>query len=92
MNAFQVEQEEPLPTLYISEDLAAQQVEQLQAIKSRRDRGAVARTLEALRRGARGEANTMPLILDCVTAYCSVGEISDALREIFGTYEEPAVF
>jgi methylmalonyl-CoA mutase N-terminal domain/subunit len=34
----------------------------------------------------------MPLILDCVKAYCTVGEISDAFREVFGTYEEPAVF
>ena len=32
----------------------------------------------------------MPLILDCVKAYASVGEISDALRDVFGTYEEPA--
>ena len=36
--------------------------------------------------------NTMPLILDCVKAYCTVGEISDALREVYRTYEEPAVF
>ena len=42
--------------------------------------------------GAAGEANTMPLIIDCVNAYCSVGEISDALRDVFGCYEEAAVF
>ena len=52
----------------------------------------MARTLEALRRGAAGSDNTMPLILDCVRAYGTVGEISDALRDVFGTYEEPAVF
>ena len=34
----------------------------------------------------------MPLILDCVKSYCTVGEISDAMRDVFGTYEEPAVF
>jgi methylmalonyl-CoA mutase N-terminal domain/subunit len=34
----------------------------------------------------------MPLILDCVKAYGTVGEISDALRDVYGTYEEPAVF
>jgi methylmalonyl-CoA mutase N-terminal domain/subunit len=34
----------------------------------------------------------MPLLLDCVRAYCTVGEMSDALRDVFGTYEEPAVF
>ena len=48
--------------------------------------------LRALRAGARGEANTMPLILDCVKTYCTVGEVSDAMRDVFGTYEEPAVF
>jgi len=61
-------------------------------VKARRDKGAVARTLDALKRGAAGDANTMPLLLDCVKAYCTVGEVSDALREVFGTYEEPAVF
>ncbi len=54
--------------------------------------GPSSRTLDALRAGAEGEANTMPLILDCVKSYCTVGEISDAMRDVFGTYEEPAVF
>jgi methylmalonyl-CoA mutase N-terminal domain/subunit len=61
-------------------------------VRGRRDRGAVERTLDALKRGAAGDANTMPLLLDCVRAYCTVGEMSDALRDVFGTYEEPAVF
>ena len=59
---------------------------------SKRDGGAVARTLDVLKQGAEGTANTMPLILDCVKVYCTVGEISDAMRDTFGTYEEPAVF
>jgi methylmalonyl-CoA mutase N-terminal domain/subunit len=92
VNAFQHEQEVPVPTLYISDELADQQVAFLRQVKERRDAGAVARALDALRRGAAGDANTMPLILDCVKAYATVGEISDALREVFGTYEEPAVF
>ena len=61
-------------------------------VKARRDSGAVGRTLDALKKGAAGSDNTMPLILDCVKAYCTVGEISDALRDVFSTYEEPAVF
>ena len=81
-----------METLYIGDEVADQQVALLAEVRSRRDAGAVARTLEALKRGATGNANTMPLILDCVRAYCSVGEISDALRDVFGTYEEPAVF
>ena len=92
VNAFELEQEAPIETLYIDDDMADRQVADLDAVRSRRDAGAVARTLDALRRGAAGEANTMPLILDCVKCYCTVGEISDALREVFGTWEEPAVF
>jgi methylmalonyl-CoA mutase N-terminal domain/subunit len=92
VNAFQLENEPPIEILYIADDLAERQVAGIDEVKSRRDPGAVARTLDALKRGAAGSENTMPLILDCVKAYCTVGEVSDALREVFGTYEEPAVF
>ncbi|HVT57878.1 MAG TPA: methylmalonyl-CoA mutase family protein [Thermoanaerobaculia bacterium] len=92
LNAFQLANEAPIATLYIADDLAARQVATLEEVKRGRGAAAVERTLDALRRGAAGDANTMPLILDCVRAYCTVGEISDALREVFGTYEEPAVF
>jgi methylmalonyl-CoA mutase N-terminal domain/subunit len=92
VNAFQVADEEPIEILYIPDDLAERQVAFLDEVKARRDPGAVARTLESLQRGAAGAENTMPLILDCVKAYCTVGEISDALRAVFGTYEEPAIF
>jgi methylmalonyl-CoA mutase N-terminal domain/subunit len=92
VNAFQVENEPPIETLYIADDLADRQVASLDAVKSRRDAGAVERTLDALKRGAAGSENTMPLLLDCARAYCTLGEMSDALRDVFGTYEEPAVF
>ena len=92
LNAFQVENEPPIDILYIADDLAERQISGLDEVKRRRDAGAVARTLGALARGAAGADNTMPLILDCVRAYCTVGEISDALRDVFGAYEEPAVF
>ncbi len=92
VNSFQAADEKPIDTLYIDDSLAARQVAALEAVRARRDSGAVGRTLDALRRGASGEANTMPLILDCVKAYATVGEISDALRDAFGTWEEPAVF
>jgi len=92
LNAFRVEGEPPIDILYIADDLAERQIASLDGVKRRRDSGAVARTLDALRRGAAGSDNTMPLMLECVRAYCTVGEISDALREVFGTYEEPAVF
>jgi methylmalonyl-CoA mutase N-terminal domain/subunit len=92
VNSYQLENEPPIEILYIGDDLAEKQVAFLNDVKSRRDAGVVERTLGALKKGAAGSENTMPLIFDCVKAYCSVGEISDALREVFGTYEEPAVF
>jgi methylmalonyl-CoA mutase N-terminal domain/subunit len=92
VNAFEVSDEPPIDILYIADDLAERQVASLEAVRARRDPGAVARTLDALKRGASGDANTMPLLLDCARAYCTVGEMSDALRDVFGTYEEPAVF
>jgi len=92
LNAFQITNDEPIDILYIADDLADRQVAFLNDVKARRDAGAVSRTLDALKKGAAGTQNTMPLILDCVKAYCTVGEISDALRDVFSTYEEPAVF
>ena len=92
VNAFELEQEDVVDILYIPDDLAARQIAVLDSVRARRDGGEVARVLNALEQGAAGDANTMPLILDCVKAYCTVGEISDALRKVLGTYEEPASF
>jgi len=92
VNSFEVENEEPPEILYIDDAVESEQNRLLDGMRARRDAGAVRRTLDALRRGSEGEANTMPLILDCVKAYCTVGEISDAFRDVFGTWEEPAVF
>ncbi|HWN44523.1 MAG TPA: methylmalonyl-CoA mutase family protein [Thermoanaerobaculia bacterium] len=92
VNAFQLADEPPIDILYIADDLADRQIAFIDEVKSRRDAGEVARTLDTLKKGAAGTENTMPLILDCVKAYCTVGEISDALRDVYGTYEEPAVF
>jgi methylmalonyl-CoA mutase N-terminal domain/subunit len=57
-------------------------------LRARRDNGNVQKTLDALRRAAEGTENTMPLLLDAVRAYATLGEICDALRGVFGTYQE----
>ena len=92
VNAFRNEGEEEIETMYISEEVAEEQLRSFEEVRHSRDDDTVVEALDALRRGAAGEANTMPLILDCVRCYCSVGEISDALRDVFGCYEEVAVF
>ena len=90
VNAF-VAEETPLPTLYIDESVRRRQTEKLQALRRGRNAAAAERALDALRRAAEGDANTMPALLDCVRAYCTLGEITAALRAVFGAYEEAAV-
>jgi methylmalonyl-CoA mutase, N-terminal domain len=88
VNAFVEENETPLPILYIDESASESQLTRLEAVKARRDHGRVQRALSALQEAARGTANTMPPLLECVRAYATVGEMCNALREVWGEYEE----
>jgi methylmalonyl-CoA mutase N-terminal domain/subunit len=88
VNDFVQKDEKPIEILYIDESTAERQLERLAELKRSRDNDRVGRTLDALKAGARGTANTMPLLLDCVRAYATVGEMCDALREVWGEYEE----
>ncbi|MEY4096067.1 MAG: Methylmalonyl-CoA mutase [Acidobacteriota bacterium] len=88
VNDFVQTDEKPLEILYIDDSAAELQLERLADLKRTRDNDTVQRTLEALKVGARGTANTMPLLMDCVRAYATVGEMCDALREVWGEYEE----
>ncbi|HEX7192681.1 MAG TPA: methylmalonyl-CoA mutase family protein, partial [Thermoanaerobaculia bacterium] len=93
VNAFTMEGEDPYDILYIDESVTGEQLALLNKVRSERDQQKVADSLQALRNVAIDEsANTMPFILDAVRAYATVGEISDALRDVFGTYQEPALF
>jgi methylmalonyl-CoA mutase N-terminal domain/subunit len=79
-----------IPILVINEGVRDHQVERLQQAKSQRDNGAVANALEKLKRAARLGDNTMPATIEAVRAYATLGEICDALRDVYGLYEEPA--
>jgi methylmalonyl-CoA mutase, N-terminal domain len=93
VNAFRMEKEDPFDILYIDDSIAGEQLQLLNDVKSKRDGAAVERTLDALRKAAATEdENTMPYIIECVKVYATVGEISDALRDVYGTYQEPALF
>jgi methylmalonyl-CoA mutase N-terminal domain/subunit len=76
--------------LVINEGVRGRQLERLEQAKSRRDAGAVANSLEALKRAAASGENTMPATIEAVRAYATLGEICDALRDVYGLYEEPA--
>jgi methylmalonyl-CoA mutase N-terminal domain/subunit len=101
VNDFSIE-EEPPEILYIDESVAQRQSQKLKALREQRSNEEVRRSLEALKKAASQEpvvrqdghisdANTMPYIIDCVRAYATVGEICDALREVYGTYEEVSI-
>ncbi|MDQ3652824.1 MAG: methylmalonyl-CoA mutase family protein [Acidobacteriota bacterium] len=79
-----------IPTLIIDEGVRDRQVERLQQTRDRRDNGAVANSLEALKRAAQANQNTMPATIEAVRNYATLGEICDALRDVYGLYEEPA--
>jgi methylmalonyl-CoA mutase N-terminal domain/subunit len=84
--------EEAHPILYIDEKVAEEQVARVRALRTERNGARVARALEDLKAAARGVDNLMPAILEASRAYATVGEMCDALREVFGEYEEKAAF
>jgi methylmalonyl-CoA mutase N-terminal domain/subunit len=87
VNRFQSD-DQPIELLQIDETSASHQSAKLAALRKRRDNGKVCGALDALRRAAEGTENTMPYLLDAVRAYATLGEICDALRGVFGTYQE----
>jgi methylmalonyl-CoA mutase, N-terminal domain len=101
VNEFIVEEESP-HTLYIGESVAQQQSAKLKVLRARRSADEIKRTLDALKKAATEEpksetngkvssANTMPYIIDAVRAYATVGEICEALRQVYGTYTEVSI-
>ncbi len=79
-----------IPVLVIAEGVRDQQVERLEKTRAQRDAGAVAITLDKLKLAAQANDNTMPATIEAVRAYATLGEICDALRDVYGLYEEPA--
>jgi len=88
VNDFVQTDDPPVNILYIDESASETQLAKLETLRKARDGDAVRRTLDALRATARGRANLMPSILDSVRAYATVGEMCDALRDVWGEYEE----
>jgi methylmalonyl-CoA mutase N-terminal domain/subunit len=80
--------EESVPILYIDETAAEAQMTRLADVRRRRDAARVERALAELAETARGTGNTMYPLLECVRAYATVGEMCDALRQVWGEYEE----
>src|SRR5215210_3704634 len=88
VNAYEAGEELPTEVLRIDPEGEREQVERLRALRGRRDGERAAATLRALAAAAKEDRNLMPGILDCVRAEVTLGEISDALREVYGEYKE----
>jgi methylmalonyl-CoA mutase N-terminal domain/subunit len=80
-----------VPILVIDESVRKHQVERLELTRAHRDKGAVAKALDDLKKDAQRNENTMPAIIAAVRAYATLGEICSALRDVYGIYEEPAI-
>jgi len=91
VNDFVQEDEPPIEILYIDESAAEKQLARLDRLRQTRDNGAVARSLDRLRAVAKTTDNLMPPILDAVRAYATIGEMCDALRDVWGEYEETPI-
>jgi methylmalonyl-CoA mutase, N-terminal domain len=93
VNRYGLDEEPELELLKIDPALERKQVERVQALRARRDSTAVERRLAALKEGAaRDDRNLMPLIVDAAREYVTMGEMCDALRDVWGVWRETPVF
>jgi methylmalonyl-CoA mutase, N-terminal domain len=88
VNAFQADEPPPSGLLRVDEAVASRQRERLAKLRSRRDQERAKRSLDLLRSAAKGQENLIPHIFASVKALATLGEISDALREVFGEQRE----
>ena len=90
VNAFQIEEEErDLEALKVDPAVEAAQRRRLADLRARRDNAKVAEILARIEQAARGDENLMPLFIEAVERYATLGEISDALRRVWGEYQPP---
>jgi len=90
VNAFTEEEEKPLDILKIDDEVEKEQVSRLRQRKQQRDSGAALRCLDAVKRVASTKQNLLPAFLDAARARCTVGEIMNALADVFGRYDGAA--
>ena len=91
VNKFTIEEERTPPLLEIDEAVEKKQIERLKKLKQERDDERVSQVLNKVRQVAQSDENVMPVLLEAVKAYATVGEISSVLRDVFGEYREPSI-
>jgi methylmalonyl-CoA mutase N-terminal domain/subunit len=91
VNEHQIAEPPTIPILQMDPQGEARHLARLDEVRRTRDAGQVDRSLRALRDAAVAEENLMPFLLDAVRAYCTLGELTQALREVYGAYVETPV-
>lgn len=92
VNNYQIDEPVDIPILKMDEKGEERQINRLKKLRENRDNNKVMRNLERLRKAAEGDENMMPFILDCVHSYATLGETCQVLRDVFGEYEEAAIY
>jgi methylmalonyl-CoA mutase N-terminal domain/subunit len=87
VNQFESTSTTNIPVFQIDESIRIQQVEKLKALKTNRDNIKVVACLSAVKNAAAGTDNLMPSVIDAIENYCTLGEIADVLRGIYGEYQ-----
>ncbi len=91
VNAFEPKDEKDVETHRVSQEVGENQLKRLEELKQRRDNEQVEKCLDAIKRAAEARENTMYPVIEAVRAYATVGEISSAMQEVYGTYRETPV-
>ncbi len=92
VNKHKTDEPVEIPILKMDEKGEHRQINRLKKLRKDRDQSKFDRNLSRLKKAAKGNANLMPHILDCVHSYATLGETCDVLREVFGEYIEPAIY
>jgi methylmalonyl-CoA mutase, N-terminal domain len=92
VNKYTMAEERPMEYLRLDEAVEGEQVERVGRLKASRDMAKVERRLKQLADACRGGHNVMPVLVDAVKDYVSLGEVSDVYRQVFGLYREPIIF
>ncbi len=92
VNAFVTEQDEPYEPLRVDPAIEAAQAERVAELRSRRDAAEVVRRLDDVRRAAGGDANLLYPLREALRALATVGEVCDALRDVWGVYKPPEIY
>jgi len=92
VNDYKTEEPLDIPILKMDEEGEERQIKRLQQLRNTRNQQKVDTALNKLRKAAEEDDNLMPLILDCVHAYATLGEVCQVFRDVFGEYREPSLY